>query len=200
MITKNKDLMAQACASLSGKWGIAVCLTLVHSLLVGSISIVPILGVVGAWLIAGPLAFGVVTFFLALSRGEEVSIGQLFKGFEGWNRYGTTLATGILVIIFTFLWTLLLIVPGIIASIAYSQTFYILVDNPDISPLDAIKKSKQMMRGYKWKYFCLGLRFMGWILLCILTLGIGFLWLMPYLQTSSAKFYDDLRANPVNEF
>jgi uncharacterized membrane protein len=90
---------------------------------------------------------------------------------------------------------LLLIVPGIIAAISYSQTFYILADDPGMDAISAIDKSKKMMRGYKWKYFCLGLRFIGWALLCILTLGIGLFWLDTYMQTSFAKFYDDVKAN-----
>jgi uncharacterized membrane protein len=100
-------------------------------------------------------------------------------------------------ILFILLWTLLLIIPGIIAAISYSMTFYILADDNSIGAMDAIDKSKKMMDGYKWKYFCLGLRFLGWALLCILTLGIGFLWLMPYMQVSMAKFYDDVKANSL---
>ena len=98
-------------------------------------------------------------------------------------------------ILFIFLWMLLLIIPGIIASIAYSQTFYILAEDDTIGSMDALRKSKEMMNGYKWKYFCLVLRFVGWFLLCILTFGIGFLWLSPYIQVSYAKFYEDLKTN-----
>jgi uncharacterized membrane protein len=72
-----------------------------------------------------------------------------------------------------------------------------LADDNSIKAMEAIDKSKKMMDGYKWKYFCLGLRFLGWALLCILTLGIGFLWLMPYMQVSMAKFYDDVKANSM---
>ena len=61
--------------------------------------------------------------------------------------------------------------------------------------MDALRKSKEMMDGYKWKYFCLGLRFIGWALLCVLTLGIGILWLSPYVQVSYAKFYEDVKNN-----
>ncbi|GHT57847.1 hypothetical protein FACS18945_2990 [Bacteroidia bacterium] len=96
-------------------------------------------------------------------------------------------------------WSLLLIIPGIIAAISYSMTFYIIADDPAISAMDAINKSKKMMYGYKMKYFCLSLRFLGWALLCILTLGIGFLWLMPYIQVTFAKFYDDLKAANTEE-
>jgi uncharacterized membrane protein len=203
VITENKELMAQARASLSGKWNIAVCTTLVY-VLIATIPFMPFISFVPFIIIpfsenmiiliigGGPLLLGLTMFFLALSRGKEVRIEQLFKGFR---YFGTALAAYLLVIIFTFLWLLLLIVPGIIAAISYSQAFYIIADNPEIGAMNAISKSKKMMYGYKWKYFCLGLRFIGWFLLCILTLGIGFLWLTPYVQTSTAKFYDDLKAN-----
>ncbi|MBM4152672.1 MAG: DUF975 family protein, partial [Kiritimatiellaceae bacterium] len=84
----------------------------------------------------------------------------------------------------------------IIALCAYSMTFYILAEDPTAGPLDAITRSKEMMRGHKWKYFCLSCRFIGWILLAICTLGIGFLWLGPYMQTTFAHFYDDVRPRP----
>ena len=95
--------------------------------------------------------------------------------------------------VFILLWMLLLIIPGIIAALAYSQTFYILAEDESIGAMDALKKSKEMMNGYKWKYFCLSLRFLGWVLLCILTLGIGFLWLAPYVEVSYAHFYEELK-------
>lgn len=95
--------------------------------------------------------------------------------------------------LFTFLWTLLLVVPGIIKAISYSQTLFIAIDNPEISANDAIDKSKEMMNGYKWKYFLLALSFIGWIILGIFTLGIGFLWIIPYISIANAKFYEDLK-------
>jgi uncharacterized membrane protein len=101
--------------------------------------------------------------------------------------------------LFVFLWSLLLIIPGIIAALSYAMAFYILADDKEktVKAMEAIDKSKVMMYGYNWKLFCLGLRFFLLSLLCILTLGIGFLWLMPYMQVSLAKFYDDVKANPI---
>jgi len=99
--------------------------------------------------------------------------------------------------LFILLWSLLLIIPGIIAALSYSMTFYILADDNSIGAMDAINKSKKMMYGYKWKYFCLGLRFLGWAILCILRLGIGFLWLSPYVHVSVTKFYEDIKENQI---
>jgi uncharacterized membrane protein len=86
-----------------------------------------------------------------------------------------------------------LIVPGIIAAFRYSMAFYILKDHPEISPMEAIRRSKEMMVGQKWRYFVLNLSFIGWALLCILTLGIGFLWMHPYISVTNSHFYDELR-------
>ena len=89
----------------------------------------------------------------------------------------------------------MLIIPGIIKAIAYSQLFYILAEDPDISAQDALRKSEAMMYGHKWQYFWLVLSFIGWSILCILTLGIGYLWLIPYMNVSFANFYMDVKDN-----
>ena len=190
MKTENKVLMSQAREALSGKWGLAIGTFLVYFLIVAGIQIIPILGAIASLIIEGPMVVGLAIFSLALSRNQDAGLSQIFEGF---NKFGTSLGAYLLMILFIFLWMLLLIIPGIIAAISYSQTFYIIAEDDSIGAMDAITISKKMMDGYKGKYFCLGLRFLGWALLCILTLGIGFLWLMPYMQVSFAKFYDDIK-------
>jgi uncharacterized membrane protein len=101
--------------------------------------------------------------------------------------------------LYLFLWTLLFIIPGIIKAFAYSQTFYILADNPSLSFNEAIEASMKMMYGYKWKYVGLAFRFFGWSLLCIFTLGIGFIWVLPWAMATQAKFYEDIKNNPITE-
>ena len=182
--------MAEARESLSGNWGLAIATFLVYGIIISIFQVIPTVGSVLALFIAGPMLVGVSMFSLSLSRGESARLEQIFEGFKN---YGTVLGAYLLMVLFIFLWMLLLIIPGIIAAIAYSQTFYILAEDDAISSMDALKKSKEMMDGYKWKYFCLGLRFIGWALLCIRTLGIGFLWLSPYIQISYAKFYEDIK-------
>ena len=100
----------------------------------------------------------------------------------------------LMVPIFAVLFVLAMI-PSIRAQFAYSQTFYVLVDDPGCGALEAIRRSKAMMDGFKWKYFCLGLRFIGWVLLSMLTCGIGLLWVVPYVMASNAHFHDDVRGN-----
>ncbi len=192
MMKENKELMAEARASLSGNWGLAIGTFLVYTIIIASLQVIPVVGGVLGLFIAGPMAVGISMFSLSLSRGENARLEQIFEGFRN---YGTVLGAYLLMLLFIFLWMLLLIIPGIIASIAYSQTFYILAEDDTIGSMDALSKSKEMMNGYKWKYFCLVLRFIGWFLLCILTFGIGFLWLSPYINVSNAKFYEDLKTN-----
>jgi uncharacterized membrane protein len=190
MKTENKDLMKQAREALSGKWGLAVGTFLVYILIMGGLQIVPVAGYIASLIIGGPMGVGIAIFSMAISRNQEAKLSQIFDGF---NKFGVSLGAYLLMLLFIILWMLLLIVPGIIAAISYSQTFFIIAENDSIGSMEAINKSKKMMDGYKWKYFCLCLRFIGWALLCILTLGIGFLWLGPYMMVSFAKFYDDIK-------
>jgi uncharacterized membrane protein len=190
MKTENKILMSQALEALSGKWGLAIGTFVIYFLIICAVQVIPVLGLIASLIIGGPLVLGITVFSLTLSRNQDANLAQLFEGF---NRFGLALGAYLLMILFILLWMLLLIIPGIIAAISYSQTFYIIAEDDKIGAMEAIDKSKKMMYGYKWKYFCLGLRFLGWFLLCILTLGIGFLWLMPYVQVSLSKFYDDIK-------
>ena len=96
---------------------------------------------------------------------------------------------------YIFLWSLLLVIPGIIKMFSYSMTPYILEENPELSADEAIDRSRAMMKGHKFDLFWLILSFIGWFILCGLTLGIGLLWLMPYLNTTMAAFYEDVKAD-----
>jgi uncharacterized membrane protein len=205
MVTSNKDLMTQAREALAGRWGLAVGTFFVYMLIIGGLNN-------GYWsftyglysfqlgfsliflLIGGALVFGIYTFTLAIARKEEANFKMIFSGFA---YYSKTLGLFLLIALFVMLWMMLLIIPGIIAAISYSMSFYIMCDDPTIDAMDAINKSKKMMYGYKWKYFCLGLRFLGWFLLGFLSMGIGFLWIIPYINVSVARFYEDVKANYV---
>lgn len=190
MKTENAILMKMARESLNGRWGLAVGGFFVFMLISMVISFIPIVGSIASIFITGPFMLGLIFFSLSISRNQEAKVGQIFDGF---NHFGKALGAYWLMVLFILLWSLLLIIPGIIAAYSYSLMFYILADNPSLTAMEAIDKSKEMMKGYKWKLLFLQLRFLGWALLCVLTLGIGFLWLMPYIQISMAKFYDDLK-------
>lgn len=178
---------------LKGKWGLPIGLCLVIYLILSVPNGIP--GVsIGVLIISGPLELGLILFFLKFVRNEPVEFGI---GFQGFNNFGKALGVYLLKLVFIILWSLLFIIPGIIKAFSYSQAMYILADNPNIEVTGAINKSRKMMDGAKGKLFGLYFSFIGWALLCLLTCGIGFLWLMPYIRMAAANFYDDLKKNYV---
>jgi uncharacterized membrane protein len=190
MLTTNRDLMIQARESLKGRWGLAIGGNVIYLILIVLVQCIPKVGWIGHLILGGPLVFGWSLFFLSLSRRQEAQLAQLFEGFD---KFVNALVAYLLMSLFIILWTFLFIIPGIIAALSFSQTFFILVENPQIPGREALRKSKTLMKGNRWKLFCLFGRFFGWFLLGILSLGIGFLWIMPYLATTLARFYDDLK-------
>lgn len=148
-----------------------------------------------AFIIGGPINFGLASFFLKLARDQESTFSELFSGFHYFLK---NFVTNFFIVVFTTLWFLLLIIPGIIAILRYSMTYYIMNDNPDLKPLEAIELSKKMMYGHKARLFFLWLSFIGWFLLGIFTLGLGFLFLTPYYNATLANFYEDVKATFID--
>lgn len=147
-------------------------------------------------LLFAPIQYSYNVAFLNDARtGEGINIGSLF---EGYKKYERVMGTYLLEYLYVSLWALLFVVPGIIKSISYSQIYYILNDNPMLAYDRAIERSMTMMEGHKWEYFCLCISFIGWFLLGILTIGIGFLWITPYVSKTLALFYEDLKAEYEN--
>ena len=181
-------------AQLDGNWGLSVVLTLVYILVVIALSGLESYiwkGSIITTILVIPLAYSYNIAFLDKKRtGEALCIEKLFVGYKDFLRIA---GTGLLMYIYVFLWALLLVIPGIIKQISYSQTCYILKDNPEISFNAAIERSMAMMKGHKWEYFCLVLSFIGWILLEIITLGIAALWVTPYMSVTFAGYYEDLK-------
>ena len=193
---KNANFFREAAwAQLKGNWKPVVVFTLVYNLVMGVAQFIgstsDLVSILISLFILVPLAYGYNVAFLDFKRTvQAVKIEQLFDGFKDYSR---VVLTGLLQGIYIFLWTLLLIVPGIIKSLSYSQTNYILKDYPELKNNAAIELSMAMMKGHKFDYFCLILSFIGWILLGILTLGIGLLWVSPYIATASAHFYEHVK-------
>ena len=190
LLRQNFELRKMARERLRGNWGLALLLCLIYSIVCGLPGGIPYIGPVISLLIAGPMMLGLTICFVGFIRNEQLRFETLFDGFRN---YSSALILQLLIAIFTFLWSLLLIVPGIIAYFRYSMAFYILNDNPQMGASAALEESKRMMRGNKGKLFCLYFSFIGWFLLSICTFGIGFLWLAPYVQTSVTYFYQDLK-------
>ena len=182
----NSDLRAQAREQLAGNWSNAVLVALFSFMIIAASAIT----VIGPLLLTGPFLLGASIFTIHLARKEEARIENAFEGF---NRFAKAFTLYILMMVFTFLWTLLFVIPGIIAYLRYSLSFYVLNDNPEMDASAALERSKELMKGQKGKLFTLYLSFIGWAFLCTLTLGIGYLWLAPYVQTSVANFYENVK-------
>ena len=142
-------------------------------------------------ILGGPASLGIATYFLRLLRDENSSIEDVFSGFSS---FGKTFVLNLLINIFVGLWLLLLIVPGIIAIIRYSMSYYIMYDNPELTATEALDSSKEMMDGEKMNLFILWLSFLGWFILGLVTLGIGFIWITPYYNAAKTAFYENLKA------
>ena len=193
MLKQNSELRAEARVALTDKWVMGAVTTLVFGAVSGAASYIPVVGTI---LVALPMMYGYSIVMLSVMRGGEMNIGGLF---DGLNDFGRIVGTKLLQAIYTFLWTLLLVIPGIIKNYSYAMTDFILKDQPELANNAAIEKSMAMMDGNKMKLFLLDLSFIGWAILCLFTFGIGFLFLQPYVQSAHAAFYEDLKAQTVVE-
>ena len=188
-------LRNQAYEALRGKWTPAVVTSLVFCILLGvavSLSrvnallyLIAYLG--GASIVAIGMLYACWDLF---TKGTLPEAGALFAPFK---QYARTVGAVLLVFVYTLLWTLLLVIPGIIKAYSYSMTFYILRENPEMTAGDAITASQKMMDGHKMDLFLLSLSFIGWAILASITFGIGYLWLIPYIYTAYAAFYETLK-------
>ena len=194
MLSMNSELRLKARRQLNGNWGTPILVCFLYFVVACVASVIPALGPIISLLITGPLVIGLILFAIRFSREEKPEVGVLFEGF---NNFGPALGLYLWNALWVCLWMLLLIIPGFIKSISYSMSFYILADNPKIGVRNAMNISKVITNGYKGKIFLLGLSFIGWALLACLTLGIGLLWLAPYIQVTFANFYNDLKTETV---
>ena len=212
---QNQEYKNEALAALRGNWAPAVLATLVYYLLtlflispyevaVFRTNSADIMGLMAAsrWygvfflgmiLVIGPFLVGYVNSFkkLLVEGDDRITANSFREGYKPyWRSVWAYLFRGILIT----LWSLLLIIPGIIKSLSYAMTMYIVKDHPELTVNEAIDLSKDMMYGHKYDLFYLYISFIGWYLLSILTLGIGTFWLMPYIETAQASFYEDVKA------
>lgn len=143
------------------------------------------------FILGGVVQLGYSKFLLAQHDGVEYQVKDLFSQFD---RFAVGFLQKLLRSLYTFLWSLLLVIPGIIKHLSYAMTPYILADHPEMTAKQAIKLSQELMDGYKGDLFMLGLSFIGWDLLNLLTLGIGSFWLNPYKEATYAAFYRQILA------
>ena len=171
-------------------WMMALLACVVFGALIAAANVLPGAGPI---ILFGPLTYGMNYLFLKISRTKQpADLSDLFKGFT--DDFGGTLLIGLMATIFSFLWGLLLVIPGIVKSFAYSMAYYIKADHPEYGWRECLDQSQAMMRGHKWKLFMLQLSFLGWLIVGALCFGIGTLWVSPYMETAKAEFYESIKS------
>ena len=204
MLTR-PEIKNHSLAMLRGKWTQPVVAALIVTLVVGftqggnytQSATYNTIGFLVALLDAENLQYGFSVGILRFSRGRENTVNEMISaGFK--EDYGRVLGLMLLGGLFVFLWCLLLIIPGIIKAYAYIMAPYIAEDNPELDPIECLRRSEVLMYGHKMDLFILHLSFIGWILLGVITLGIGLLWVKPWMEMAQVKFYEELKAEAGN--
>ena len=157
----------------------------------GVIGVVAFVYAIALMILGGVVRLGYCRYNLKLVDGHMGTMGDLFSQFD---RFAQAFLLNLLTGLFVALWSLLLIIPGIVAAYSYSMAPYILLENPDCTAMEALRRSKEMMKGHKGERFVLGLSFIGWAILTIFTFGIGGLFLTPYTSAADAVFYRELQS------
>lgn len=200
------EIKANAKAAMKKQWGTAIGTLILYSVIVaagGAFSWFGILGVAGGIIVYAtivfidwPLLVGVEGVFIKIYKGENTGAGEIFSIFS--NNYARKLGGMLWMYLFVFLWSLLLFIPGIIKGIAYSMAPSILADCPNVTAKEALKLSMRMTHGYKMDLFVLGLSFIGWNLLSILTCGIlSLVFVNPYMAAASSGYYVELKKRAI---
>lgn len=158
-------------------------------------SICSLLNIAVALLVTLPLATGLIRYFINLCKGNEAQLGDLTYAYK--SNLGNVILMLIKEAVFVWLWSLLFVIPGIIKTYEYFMIEYMVADNANLDRKRAFEITKAAMKGNKWRTFVLGLSFIGWILLGIITVGIGFLFLMPYMSATYTHYYLELKKNAI---
>lgn len=190
------ELKTLAKEQIKGHIGVLFLISLVVFLISTLVGLIPTVGSLLLALFVTPtFSIALVTIYLRLTQHMTPEVGELFAHFNKfWAAFKVIFFTGL----FTALWSLLFVIPGIIKALSYYMTMYILAENPEIGALEAINRSKAMMDGHKMELFVLQLSFIGWYLLCGVTFGIAGIWVIPYVNATMANFYNSIK-NTVAE-
>lgn len=184
---KISEIKAFGKENLKFQWGNSLLTVLIVIVLMSCSNAIPVFGTA---LVAGPIMVGQMICFYRASQKEKIDQWDIFKPFE--TSFGESLLMFLLTELFTFLWSLLFIIPGIIKGLSYSMAPYLMAREPGLGGLEAIDKSKEYMKGYKWKLFLLYLSFIGWDILVLLTFGILMVYVAPYKLHAKTVFYNDV--------
>jgi len=187
---KRAELKVAAKEQIKGKIGKLFVMTLIIYSLIFLCIFVPFLGSIASFIITPAFALSLCIVYIKLTKKEEVTVGNVFSGF---NKTGRALWLNILIGFFTFLWTCLFAIPGIIKQYAYSMSYYVLADNPELTAREALRKSKEMTKGHKMDLFVLQLSFFWWYCLVGITFGLAAIYVGPYISATTATFYNSIK-------
>lgn len=191
-------LKSNAKAQIKGNIGILFLINLIMFAIIAACNCIPVIGqFAGALVLTPAMSLALIVIYLNLTVGKAPELGDLFGQF---NNFWPSFKVSFLVGLFTGLWSLLLVIPGIIKAYSYSQAMYILAENPGMGALEAIDRSRKMMKGHKLDLFMLHLSFLGWSLLCGITLGIAGIYVIPYMNAANANFYNWVKSQPTVEY
>ena len=195
---ENNQIMKEAQESLKGKWGISIAACLIAGVITIMITILGGYLINEDWggnllslFVTPPIGVGLALFFLNIHSGNKLEIKTIFNPFK--DVWLNSVLAYFMMIVIIIIGSILFIIPGIIAFLMFSQVFYIIAEDNKIDPYNALVKSKKMMEGNKWKLFKIMLIILLLAIVCILTLGIGFIWLAPYQNAVYAKFYNVIK-------
>ena len=189
------ELKAKAKEQIKGKIGkLFVILLIIYAIMAVASTIlgfIPVAGPLLAAIIITPaFTLSQIRIFQNLARGKDPDVSDAFCGFDDfWSAFKVNFLVGL----FTYLWTLLFIIPGIIKGFSYSMAMYILAENKGMGAREAINRSKAMMHGHKMDMFVLVLSCLGWMFVCMITCGIAFIWVMPYMDATYVNFYNKIK-------
>lgn len=192
------ELKSQAKQQIKGNIGILFVISLIISLIsVGAsliLSSIPFGGLISTIIISPAFALSITRVYLNIITFTKPSVSDAFSGFDDfWSAFKVNFLVGL----FTFLWSLLFVIPGIVKTYAYSMSMYELAENKEKPALECIKRSKEMTNGHKMDLFILDLSFIGWHLLGSITFGIAYIWIIPYIKATYANVYNYLNNTPV---
>ncbi|MBO5941152.1 MAG: DUF975 family protein [Kiritimatiellae bacterium] len=190
------ELKTSAKAQINGKIGLILVMNLIFIGVSVLTCLLPILGNIANLIICSAFTLGFALVYLKIAKGEEISIGNVFYGFDD---FWTAIKAQFFTSLFCSLWYLLFIIPGIIKACSYSLTFYILAENKGMPVLEAITLSRKMMDGHKMDLFLLGLSFIGWFTLVAITFGIAGIWVYPYFWATFANFYLSVKEDYISK-
>ncbi len=187
------ELKERAKAQISGKIGRFFLMYLAYfgvsfALAMGGM-LIPFAGTTLASMAMYPMVFGILMVCIAVADGGDFKVADMFNGYYDW--WGA-IKTYFFVGLFAWLWSLLLIIPGIVKAYSYRLAIYIKAENKEMGALEAIRKSKEIMHGHKLEWFVLDLSFIGWALLVAVTFGIAAIWVTPYMDVTYANAYRQL--------